>query len=107
MMNSGYVMIRNCEGAKLRGLVPITSSSGLYFDSRITINDSRCEAPLLILCPNHHRVIYKCNTAFDIVNNWDQFDTRQVVFKPKGMTAGQLLAGYQRSYKDFYSRKAG
>ena len=35
--------------------------------------------------------------------NWNRFDTRQVVFKPKAMTAGQLLAGYQRSYKNFYS----
>ncbi|MEE9320098.1 MAG: radical SAM protein [Granulosicoccus sp.] len=36
-------------------------------------------------------------------DNWNRFDTRQVVFKPKSMSENQLLEGYQRSYKQFYS----
>jgi radical SAM superfamily enzyme YgiQ (UPF0313 family) len=35
-------------------------------------------------------------------NNWDEYDTRHVVFKPKGMSAKALKAGYERAYKDFY-----
>lgn len=39
-----------------------------------------------------------------IVNsNWDHYDTRHVVFKPKSMTSDALLAGYHRAYKQFYS----
>jgi radical SAM superfamily enzyme YgiQ (UPF0313 family) len=35
-------------------------------------------------------------------NNWDFYDTRHTVFKPKLLTAAQLEAGYWRAYKDFY-----
>jgi len=34
--------------------------------------------------------------------DWDRYDTRQVVFAPRGMTATQLEAGYRRAYRDFY-----
>lgn len=33
---------------------------------------------------------------------WDRFDTRHAVFRPAGMTAAQLEAGYWRAYRDFY-----
>lgn len=33
---------------------------------------------------------------------WDRYDTRQVVFRPKRLTADQLEAGYWRAYRDFY-----
>ena len=36
-------------------------------------------------------------------NDWDKYDTRQVVFKPKGMSVDALKAGYDQAYKDFYS----
>ena len=35
--------------------------------------------------------------------NWDQYDTRQVVYKTIGLTAAQLKTGYDWSYKSFYS----
>jgi radical SAM superfamily enzyme YgiQ (UPF0313 family) len=35
--------------------------------------------------------------------NWDLFDTRHVTFKPAGLTASQLEAGYHRAYRDFYT----
>jgi hypothetical protein len=35
--------------------------------------------------------------------DWDLYDTRHVVFEPAGMTAGELEAGYQAAYRDFYS----
>jgi len=34
--------------------------------------------------------------------DWDRFDTRHVVFSPRGMTPGQLEEGYRRAYRDFY-----
>ncbi|MFD5451852.1 B12-binding domain-containing radical SAM protein [Streptomyces sp. NPDC127100] len=33
---------------------------------------------------------------------WDLYDTRHVVHRPRGMTAGQLEDGYWRAYRDFY-----
>lgn len=34
--------------------------------------------------------------------NWDLYDTRHVVYEPRGMTPEQLKAGYDRAYRDFY-----
>lgn len=34
--------------------------------------------------------------------DWDLYDTRHVVYEPRGMTAAQLEAGYWRAYRDFY-----
>ncbi len=34
---------------------------------------------------------------------WDLYDTRQVVYRTKGMDAATLKAGYDRAYKQFYS----
>jgi len=34
--------------------------------------------------------------------DWDLYDTRHVVFRPRGLTAEQLEAGYWRAYRDFY-----
>ena len=34
--------------------------------------------------------------------DWDHYDTRHVVYRPKGMSADDLLAGYRRAYRDFY-----
>jgi radical SAM superfamily enzyme YgiQ (UPF0313 family) len=33
---------------------------------------------------------------------WDLYDTRHVVFRPSGMSADQLEAGYWRAYRSFY-----
>lgn len=34
---------------------------------------------------------------------WDLYDTRQVVYKTRGLTAEQLKTGYDWAYKNFYS----
>jgi radical SAM superfamily enzyme YgiQ (UPF0313 family) len=34
--------------------------------------------------------------------DWDLYDTRHVVYHPRGMTAEQLEAGYWRAYRNFY-----
>jgi radical SAM superfamily enzyme YgiQ (UPF0313 family) len=36
-------------------------------------------------------------------HDWDLYDTRHVVFEPKGMTAASLTAGYEWAYREFYS----
>jgi radical SAM superfamily enzyme YgiQ (UPF0313 family) len=35
--------------------------------------------------------------------DWDHYDTRHVVYRPKRMTRDELLAGYRRAYRDFYA----
>jgi radical SAM superfamily enzyme YgiQ (UPF0313 family) len=35
--------------------------------------------------------------------NWDQYDTRQVVYKTVGLSADELKKGYDWSYRSFYS----
>ncbi|TCJ14297.1 B12-binding domain-containing radical SAM protein [Flaviaesturariibacter flavus] len=35
--------------------------------------------------------------------DWSRYDTRQVVYKTKGLTADELKRGYDRAYNDFYS----
>jgi len=37
-----------------------------------------------------------------IHKKWDLYDTRQVVFKPIGMSEYQLKQGYDKAYQDFY-----
>lgn len=34
--------------------------------------------------------------------DWDLYDTRHAVFRPRRMTPAQLEAGYRRAYRDFY-----
>jgi radical SAM superfamily enzyme YgiQ (UPF0313 family) len=34
--------------------------------------------------------------------DWDRYDTRHVVYEPRGMTPRQLEDGYWRAYRDFY-----
>ena len=36
----------------------------------------------------------------------DLYDTRHVVFRTRGMSAGELESGYWRAYRDFYRRGA-
>ena len=37
-----------------------------------------------------------------LTDNWDLYDTRHAVFRPAGMTAEQLEAGYWGAYRRFY-----
>jgi radical SAM superfamily enzyme YgiQ (UPF0313 family) len=58
----------------------------------------------------HIMTPYPGTRLFDRVNaegritdrNWDHYNTRQVVHRPRGMTARQLKEGYDRAYRDFY-----
>ena len=34
--------------------------------------------------------------------DWDRYDTRHVVYRPRQMTPAELEAGYWRAYRDFY-----
>jgi radical SAM superfamily enzyme YgiQ (UPF0313 family) len=36
-------------------------------------------------------------------SDWDRYDTRHAVFRPRRMSAEALEAGYHRAYRDFYS----
>ncbi len=45
---------------------------------------------------NKNRILHK---------HWNQYDTRQVVFKPKCMSAEKLKAGYDWAYTEFYAWK--
>lgn len=36
------------------------------------------------------------------VRDWNLYDTRHVVFRPRGMAPHQLQEGYERAYRDFY-----
>jgi radical SAM superfamily enzyme YgiQ (UPF0313 family) len=38
-----------------------------------------------------------------LTKNWDLYDTRNVVYKTKNLSADQLKAGYDWAYKEFYS----
>ncbi len=38
-----------------------------------------------------------------VSQDWDKYDTRHVVFKPKLMDSETLVNGYHRAYRDFYS----
>jgi len=35
--------------------------------------------------------------------NWDHYDTRHVVYRPRFLTPDELLAGYRRAYRSFYA----
>lgn len=35
-------------------------------------------------------------------HDWSKYDTRTVVYKPLGLSAEELKAGYDWSYKEFY-----
>jgi len=39
-------------------------------------------------------------------SDWDLYDTRHVVYEPRGMDAGTLESGYWRAYRDFYRWEA-
>jgi radical SAM superfamily enzyme YgiQ (UPF0313 family) len=35
--------------------------------------------------------------------DWDRYDTRHVVYRPRGLTPDQLESGYWKAYRDFYT----
>jgi radical SAM superfamily enzyme YgiQ (UPF0313 family) len=38
-----------------------------------------------------------------LTDDWDRYDTRQVVFEPQCMSTHELKNGYDQAYRDFYS----
>lgn len=58
-----------------------------------------------ILTPYPGTGLYKSMAAENrlLHSNWDLYDTRNVVYKTRGLTAEQLKAGYDWSYREFYS----
>jgi radical SAM superfamily enzyme YgiQ (UPF0313 family) len=37
-----------------------------------------------------------------VSRDWDRYDTRTVIFEPRGMSAGELKEGYDWAYRQFY-----
>jgi radical SAM superfamily enzyme YgiQ (UPF0313 family) len=58
-----------------------------------------------ILTPYPGTGLYKTMQAENrlLHSNWDLYDTRNVVYKTYGLSADELKAGYDWSYKEFYS----
>jgi radical SAM superfamily enzyme YgiQ (UPF0313 family) len=57
-----------------------------------------------ILTPYPGTALYDRMAAQDRIlhRDWDRYDTRQVVYRPKRLTPTQLTDGYRRAYRDFY-----
>ena len=62
-------------------------------------------ATFTILTPYPGTLLYKkLDSEERIVDrNWAHYDTTQVVYRPKLMSAAELEAGYFQAYRDFYS----
>jgi radical SAM superfamily enzyme YgiQ (UPF0313 family) len=58
-----------------------------------------------ILTPYPGTRLFKNMEAQDRIlhRNWDQYDTRQVVYKTVGLSAIELKEGYDQAYRTFYS----
>jgi radical SAM superfamily enzyme YgiQ (UPF0313 family) len=48
----------------------------------------------------HHRIAAEGRI---IDTDWDHYDTRHVVYRPRHMSAEVLVAGYRQAYRDFYA----
>ncbi len=57
-----------------------------------------------ILTPYPGTVLYERMQAEGrlLTQDWDLYDTRHTVFRPRKMTPAQLETGYWRAYRDFY-----
>ena len=44
----------------------------------------------------------KCRRSGGWTGNWDLYDTRHVVYRPQGISAPALKAGYDWAYSEFY-----
>jgi radical SAM superfamily enzyme YgiQ (UPF0313 family) len=57
-----------------------------------------------ILTPYPGTALYKRMQAEGrlMTSDWDLYDTRHTVFRPKRLTAERLETGYWRAYQDFY-----
>jgi radical SAM superfamily enzyme YgiQ (UPF0313 family) len=57
-----------------------------------------------IMTPYPGTALFKRMAAANRIvhRDWDRYDTRHVVYRPNGMTPGQLESGYWRAYREFY-----
>jgi radical SAM superfamily enzyme YgiQ (UPF0313 family) len=57
-----------------------------------------------IMTPYPGTALFARMSAADRIvhRDWDRYDTRHVVYEPKGMTPAELESGYGRAYRDFY-----
>jgi radical SAM superfamily enzyme YgiQ (UPF0313 family) len=57
-----------------------------------------------VLTPYPGTVLHQSleNQGRILSRDWDLYDTRHVVYQPKGMTPAQLKSGYDTAYRDFY-----
>lgn len=58
-----------------------------------------------ILTPYPGTALFAEMAAHDRIEtrNWDRYDTRHVVYRPSGLAAAELKAGYDWAYESFYS----
>jgi len=58
-----------------------------------------------IMTPYPGTGLYRRMEAEDRIvhRDWDLYDTRHVVYRPRGLTPDQLEAGYWKAYRDFYT----
>jgi radical SAM superfamily enzyme YgiQ (UPF0313 family) len=58
-----------------------------------------------IMTPYPGTGLYRRMAAEDRIvhHDWDLYDTRHVVYRPRGLTPDQLEAGYWKAYRDFYT----
>src|SRR3954468_12543106 len=57
-----------------------------------------------IMTPYPGTALFKRMAAANRIvhRDWDRYDTRHVVYRPNGMTPGQLESGYWCAYREFY-----
>ncbi len=76
------------------------------FDATVArINELRIDIPRFsILTPYPGTELHKTLSAENriISNNWDDYDTMHVVFKPKQMTPDELYRGFKSAYRETF-----
>jgi len=70
-----------------------------------SVNNAITTATFHILTPYPGTRLYKSmeQQGRILTKNWDQYDTRQVVYQTTGLTAAELKDGYDWAYQSFYS----
>jgi radical SAM superfamily enzyme YgiQ (UPF0313 family) len=69
------------------------------------VNNGLTTSTFHILTPYPGTKLFQQMEAEDRIlhRQWDKYDTRQVVYKTKGLSASELKEGYDWAYKSFYS----
>ena len=79
---------------------------GTVFDHTVewAVNQGIETATFHILTPYPGTKLYQRLTAQEriLTTNWDNYDTRHVVYQPAKMSPNELETGYWKAYRDFY-----